>query len=140
MPDAIDPLLAEGRLLTRYVMGRTPPEDAAPRYAAAVRARLDSKPLHDAIGATAIRHPLLLPLLDAACGCLAPASPLRARLVVAAAVTETLPQCADEFMPRPMPRVSLLLSLLAAACTASVKLLLGLPLYFILGGRRERRA
>ncbi|MCE7974955.1 MAG: hypothetical protein DYG92_11640 [Leptolyngbya sp. PLA1] len=140
MPDAPDQLIAEGRLLTRYVLGRTPPDDAASRYAAAVRARLDSKPLHDPIGAAAVRRPLMLPLLDAACGVVAPSSPLRARLLVAAAVTETLPQCAHEYLPRPMPRATLLLSLLAAGTTAALKLVVGLPLYFLLGGRRDRPA
>ncbi|GEM_PF-6980215 len=135
MPDAPDPLIAEGRLLTRYVLGRTPPEDAAPRYAAAVRARLHPFPLRDPIGDFAIRHPLALPLLDAASGLAAPRSPLRTRLLIAAAITETMPQCAHDFLPRPMPRTALILTILGAALIASFKLLLGLPLFFSLGGR-----
>lgn len=135
MNDASDPLIAEGRLLTRYVLGRTPPDEAAPRYAAAVRARLDGSPLHDPLGAAAIRQPLFLPLLDAASGLAAPHSPLRTRLLIAAAITETIPQCAHDFMPRPLPWPGLLLTLLLAGLTASFKLLLGLPLFFLLGGR-----
>ncbi|MFZ2874436.1 MAG: hypothetical protein WAZ94_08130, partial [Phycisphaerales bacterium] len=77
MTDAPDPLTSEGRLLTRYVLGRPPPDEAGPRYAAAIRARLDASPLRDPVGAAAIRHPLALPLLDAASGLAAPHSPLR---------------------------------------------------------------
>lgn len=132
---ATDPLIAEGRLLTRYVLGRTPPNEAGPRYAAAIRARLDGSPLHDPVAAAAIRQPLFLPLLDAASGLAAPHSPLRTRLLVAAAITETLPQCAHDFMPRPMPWPALILTLLLDSFTSTLKLLLGLPLFFLLGGR-----
>lgn len=135
MTDAPDPLIAEGRLLTRYVLGRSPPDEAGPRYAAAVRARFGGSPLHDPVGAAAIRQPLFLPLLDAASGLAAPHSPLRTRLLIAAAITETLPQCAHDFMPRPMPWPGLILTLVLAALLTALRLLLGLPLFFLLGGR-----
>lgn len=140
MTDAPDPLIAEGRLLTRYVLGRSPPDEAGPRYAAAVRARLDGSPLHDPVGAAAIRQPLFLPLLDAASGLAAPRSPLRTRLLIAAAITETLPQCAHDFLPRPMPWPALILTLLLEALLAGLKLLLGTPLFFLVGGRWRSHA
>jgi hypothetical protein len=129
-PGGSDPLAAEARLFARTLVGRTPSAALVERYADANRT-LFPTPASDAdeaLVAFARRHPWSTSLLDAACGWLRPGARLREKILVMAAVLETTPEFADEFLPRTAPPAALVVRLaglgLLAAARAAVGILL----------------
>jgi len=98
----------EGRLFSRYLVGRDAPPGLLRRYAEAVerlalvpRARPDAALLR-----FVRRHPSSLPLLDAAVAVVRRESVLRARLLLMLALLEATVDQADDFLPRPRGRAS----------------------------------
>jgi hypothetical protein len=99
------------------------PEPPAPADAALVR--------------FACERPWSVPFLDAAAGLLAPSSRLRAKILVMAAILETTPALADEFLPQSdVPLGTLALRLVAAGLAAAGYALGGVALLPV--ARRSR--
>jgi NADH dehydrogenase len=117
---------AEGRLLARHLMGVDPAPELVERYeAACARLFLDE---NDPVLAFVRRHGWALPLLDAAVGVMRPASGLRQRLVVMAAILEATPRHSPFFMAEPGGRAPLLAALALQAVRSSVACAVGIPL------------
>jgi len=134
MPDDADEapaLEAEARLFTRYLVGRPPPAELVDRYRAA-NAAIFTEPVareDAALVAFAHRHPWSVSLLDAASGLLRPGSLLRNKILLMAAILETSPAFADEFLPRDARPLRLLLTLLAHGTVAVARAALGAVVY-----------
>jgi hypothetical protein len=128
---------AEARALARHVVGAEPPEAVLARYREA-SARLFPEPpdaVDTALIAFAARHPWSVGPLDAATALLRPASRLRAQLLVMAAVLETTPRFADDFLPRPAGRLELVGRLGAIGLAAALRTLAGVLLYGVIRAR-----
>jgi hypothetical protein len=142
MTESPTSLEAEARLFARYLLGRDPPEEMTERY---VRANgilfLDSGDARDRRLLDLVRRrPALLGCLDAAAGLLAPNSLLRKKLLLMAAILEVSPLFAEEFLPRTLSIPRLLATLAGNAVTAGLKLVLGVPLYFlVMRGVKEEK-
>ena len=78
-----------------------------------------------------VGHPWSLPLIDAAAALTGRAPLLRARLQLMAAVLETTPEFADDFLPRVRSRASVLATVAWSGIMAAGKALLGAPLLFV---------
>lgn len=133
------PLEAEGRLFGRYLLGRVPAPDVAARYAAACRSLWPEPPTGpDAARLAWVhRHPWSLGPLEAAAALLDPGGSLRSRVLVAAAVLETTPTHADDFLPDSPTRLVLLLRLADGGLRAVTKAGVG-ALLWPLAGRSAR--
>lgn len=127
--------LREGRLFSRYLVGKVAADPILQRYARAVKELFGGEAESPALR-FAKRHRWALPLLDAACGLARPDDALRRRLLVMAAVLETTPEHAEAFLPRPVPRGRLIAGLAVSATAAALKAILGLPLLFLLAPGR----
>lgn len=93
-----DLLAAEGAALGRYVLGRSVTARACESYARAAGALgYDGR---DAATRWALRRPWSLGALDAALAVARPDALLRKKIVLMAAILETQPEYADEFLPR----------------------------------------
>jgi hypothetical protein len=130
--DERESLRGEAIVFARYLVGRTPPPDVVERYEQASRRlfppQLDRSDA--ALLAFVRRHPWSTSLLDAAAGILRPASALRSRILVMAAILETSPAFADDFLPRSASLVSLLTRLAVHGIRAIAGLVVGLPVYY----------
>src|SRR5438477_612973 len=121
----------EARLFARYLVGRPPPAELVERYRAA-NAAIFTEPVareDAALVAFARRHPWSVSLLDAASGLLRPGSLLRNKILLMAAILETSPAFADEFLPRDARPLRLLLALLAHGTLAVARAALGAVVY-----------
>lgn len=131
--DAAEERLLDGEadLLARYLVGCPVPPELAARYRAANRAIWDGAPARReaALVAFVRRHPWSLPYLDAASALVQPGGRLRGKVLVMAAVLETSPALADEFLPRDVPRGRALIQLAAAGLAAATRAAGGLLLY-----------
>ena len=134
MPGDADEALAleaEARLFARYLVGRPPPAEQVERYRAA-NAAIFTEPVareDAALVAFARRHPWSVSLLDAASGLLRPGSLLRNKILLMAAILETSPAFADEFLPRDARPLGLLLALVAHGTVAVARAALGAVVY-----------
>jgi hypothetical protein len=121
----------EAAIFARYLVRGAAPADVLARYGDAVR-RLFPEPDGErdrALLAFVHRHPWSIGCLDAAAALLAPASRLRQRLLVMAALLETTPEGAAEFLPREPRLGELALRLPAIGLAAAGRLLVGLVLF-----------
>ena len=124
-------LEVEARLFARYLVGRQPPAELVERYRAA-NAAIFTEPVareDAALVAFARRHPWSVSLLDAASGLLRPGSLLRNKILLMAAILETSPAFADEFLPRDARPLGLLLALVAHGTVAAARAALGAVVY-----------
>jgi hypothetical protein len=134
VPNAVDDgraLQTEGRALARYLVGRIPPQELIDRYEQANRA-LSTEPIDRrdaAVVGFVARHPWSLPFLDAGAGLLGPGSLLRNKILLMAAILETSPAFADEFLPRNVGPATLILRLVTLGMVAAVQAVLGAVLY-----------
>jgi hypothetical protein len=122
---------AEACAFARYLVGRVPPPELVDRYGQACR-QLFADPAprdQEALVAFARRHAWSVGLLDAAAGWLQPAGRLRGKLLVMAAILETSPEFAEEFLPRRASLPVLLWALLLQGLRAGAGIAAGLPLY-----------
>jgi hypothetical protein len=137
---------AEGAILGRYLLGREAPPPALQRYAEGCARLFVDPPSPDdaALVAFAVRHPWSLPCLDAAAGLLRPRSLLRQKLILMLAVLETLPECADDFLPAARPPADVLVRLALSGASAGLKIAAGLLIlpatHVRWGGRGGSRA
>jgi hypothetical protein len=127
----------EARIFARYLIRAEPSADVIERYGDAV-ARLfpDPDSARDrALLAFVGRHPWSVGCLDAAAAVVARNSRLRQRLLVMAAVLETTPEGAAEFLPRDSGVGTLLLRLPVIGLAAGCRLLAGLVLFPLVTAR-----
>ena len=127
-----DAAAREAQVFARYLVGRTPPAAAVERYRAARGAIFaDATATEDPLLAFARRHPWSVAPLDAVASLLQPGGSLHAAVLTMAAILETSPEFADEFLPRSVSRAALAWQLIAgglvtAGCVVAGLLLLPL--------------
>jgi hypothetical protein len=126
-------LETEARVFARYLVGRTPPQELIDRYAEANRIlRTTSADGRDAaLVAFVRRHPWAVPFLDAATGIFRRNGELRSKLLVMAAILETSPVFADDFLPRTVRPVALIVRLIGLGVVAVVQVCIGAALYAV---------
>ena len=121
----------EARAFARYLVGRTPPAEIVERYRAADATLFATPPA--AVDASLVafvrRHPWSVWFLDPAVGLLRPGSLLRNKVLVMAAILETSPAFADEFLSRPVHPVVLALRVIGLGTLAVLRAGLGMVLY-----------
>ena len=126
-----DVLAAEGRLFGRYLVGREPTPAMIERYVAANLTHF-TEPLRAddaAVLAFVRRHPRSIGSLDAAAGLLRPGGPLRNKILLMAAILETTPEFADQFLPRQVGPLALVLQVGVAGAMAVMQAIVGAVLY-----------
>lgn len=124
---ADDELAVEARVFARYLVRTEPSPELTARYADAMAALFPEPPApaDAALVRFACDKPWSVPFLDAAAGLVAPGSRLRAKILVMAAILETTPALADEFLPRNDVPFGTLVVRLAGAGLAAVGYALG---------------
>ena len=122
-----DELAVEARVFARYLVRTEPAPELVARYADAMTALFPEPPApaDAALVRFACDRPWSVPFLDAASGLVAPSSRLRAKILVMAAILETTPALADEFLPRNEVPLAALAVRLAGAGLAAVGYALG---------------
>jgi hypothetical protein len=130
-------LADEARLFARHLVRRDPEAALVARYGEACARLFPAAPdaTDGALLAFVRAHPWSLGPLDAALALLRPASLLRARLLVMAAILETTPVHAADFLPRPTKLRPLAWRLLVLGVVAVAQVLVGAALYPIARGR-----
>jgi hypothetical protein len=120
-------LAAEARLFGRYLVGREPGEAVVARYVAACRTHFAEPPRADDAAALAWvrRHGWSVAMLDAASGLLRPGGALRNRILLMAALLESTPEFADDFLPRHVGPLALAVRVGAAGAVAVANAILG---------------
>ena len=124
-------LAAEARRFARYLVGRDPAPALVDRYVAACRTLFPERPEPGdaAVLAFVRRHGWSVGPLDAAAGLRRPGGALRSRILVMAAILETSPEFADDFLPRHLGPVALVLRVAGAGTIAVLEAMVGLPLH-----------
>jgi hypothetical protein len=135
-PSAAD-LQREAEVFSEYLTGRHVSQVLLDRYVAACRVRLPE--MAEQSGASAVelsvRHPFLLPALDAVSALLRPKSVLREKLLIMAAILEATPEFAPQFLPESCSGARLLVRVTACVVTTTVKVIAGVVILIILRGR-----
>jgi NADH dehydrogenase len=121
-------LARDCRVISCYLIDREPTNDLIERYCAAMRLRLPGSDGDDAEWRWARRYPRVLPYLDAAAAFVRPRSSLRQRIYLMAAILETAPAHAEQFLPRTRTTAGLIAGLIWNASRATVNAAIGLPL------------
>jgi hypothetical protein len=127
----------EAAIFAQYLVRGAAPADVVERYRDAV-ARLfpdPEGPRDRALLAFVRRHPWSVGCLDAAAALVARDSRLRQRLLVMAALLETTPEGAGEFLPREPGLGALAVGLPVIGLAAVARVLLGLVLFPIAAAR-----
>ncbi len=135
MTDALA-LAREAGILARHLLGGDCPPDCVSAYVAAHAApgpRAWQGPL-DPASRFALAHPQLVGSIDAAGAVTGRARVLRGKLLLMAAILETTPEFADEFLPRAESPVRAALALGWDGLRVAAKVLIGIPLVLALGG------
>lgn len=128
-----DSARSEALVFARYLVGTTPPPEVVERYQQASATLFSAPPdaADVALLGFARRRPWSVPFLDAAAGILRPASALRSRLLVMAAILEASPGHAADFLPRSVSVPSLVARLAVHGVRAVALLVLGVPVYLV---------
>jgi nucleoside-diphosphate-sugar epimerase len=121
-------LARDCRVISCYLIDREPTNDLIERYCAAMRLRLPDSDGDDAEWRWARRYPRVLPYLDAAAALVRPRSSLRQRIYLMAAILETAPAHAEQFLPPTRTTAGLIAGLIWNASRATVNAAIGLPL------------
>lgn len=124
-------LADEARIFGRYLVGRTPPPELVARFCEASGTLFSAEPpaADAALVAFARRHPWSVGFLDGACALLRPSGLLRGKLLVMSAILETSPAFADEFLPRSLPPLGLLVRVAVSGTAAVVRAAVGTLVY-----------
>lgn len=131
--DALD---REFAAMARCLGIQAVPPDLHERYRLALeRLPADLVAADSAALRLARRRTRLMPFLDAGAGLVHPGDPLHRRFLLAAAILETDPSTGLCFLPPADPGPFHLLRLLLVALGAVARLLLGVPLYIVVGTR-----
>jgi hypothetical protein len=91
-------LFHEAEVLSRYLIGEAPPQAQIDLYTRAIDRLEITQP--EGTFAAAIKHPRLLPYLDAHDALFHSSSQLRQKLYLMFAILETSPELADYFLPQ----------------------------------------
>jgi hypothetical protein len=127
--DPQDAVAREAQIFARHLVGRTPPAAAVGRYRDARRAIFaDGNATRDPLLAFVRRHPWSVAPLDAVASLLQPGGPLHAGVLTMAAILETSPEFADEFLPRSVSRAAFLWQLIASGLVTAASVVAGLLL------------
>jgi hypothetical protein len=129
----------EALVFGRHLVGRTPPAELLDRYEQACLRLFPDRapPDEEAVIAFARRHPWSVGCLDAASALLRPQGRLRGKLLVMAAILETSPVFADEFLPRSASLPGLVSRVALHGIRAVVEVALGIPLRALVAWRRS---
>ena len=124
-------LRTEAEVFGRYLVGDPPSPAVIDRYLQASRTLFSEpvSPRDTAVVAFARRHPWSVAFLDGAAGLLNPNGLLRGKILVMAALLETAPECADEFLPQTVRPVGLLGRLVLSGIRATVSAGVGVALH-----------
>ena len=135
VPD--DVLAEEAWIFGRYLVGRAPDPASVDRYVAANRVLFPAPPSAEdaAVLAFVRRRPWSVGWLDGAAGLLRPGGLVRSKILLMAAILETTPEFADEFLPRQIGPVALVARLAAAGTVAVLHALGGAVLLRALARR-----
>lgn len=125
----------EAELFGRYVLGHRGlvDRDVLARYAegCAVLFGVPGSPEDAAVVEFVRRHPWSLAFVDAAAAALCPHTLLRKKLLLMAAVLETIPAYAESFSPMTRSRVALVLRLAWCAACSVTHALIGIPVLWL---------
>jgi len=124
-PDAAS---REAQVFARYLVGRPPTPDTLARYGAARRAIWGDAASADPLLAFVRRHPWSVAPLDAATSLFQRDGTLHGAILTMAAILETSPQFADEFLPRSVSRTSLVGNLVAGGLATALQVVTGVLL------------
>ncbi|MCC6545600.1 hypothetical protein IT570_00410 [Candidatus Sumerlaeota bacterium] len=130
-------LATECRQFSRYLIGRSPSPAIVARYTRACETfsgELLSRSDQSAYR-FARRHPWSLGFLDAGCGVMDGANPLRKRLLIASAILEATTDHADLFLPRTRSLVPALIVVAWQGLAAAGKIAVGVPLLLLVRGQ-----
>jgi len=121
----------EAAIFARYLLREPAPAEVLRRYRDAVERLFPdaASPRDRALLGFVTRHPWSVGALDAASALLAAKGSLRQRLLLMAALLETTPEGAAEFLPREPRLGELALRLPVIGLAAAGRLLLGLVLF-----------
>ena len=124
-------LEGEARVFGRYLVGRFPSAELVERYCAANAAIFTEAagPEDLALVGFVRRHPWSVSLLDASSGLLWPGNLLRNKILLMAAILETSPEFADEFLPRDARPLGLFVGLVVHGTLAVARAVLGAAVY-----------
>jgi len=130
-------LAREARIFTRYLVARDCPPPCADRFARGTVALHSGLARDDELAVTrfAVAHPWTLPLLDAGAAITGRGRLLRARLQLMAAVLETTPEFADDFLPRASSRARVLATLAWSGLSTALMAVVGAPLLYLVRRR-----
>ena len=133
-----DALALEARRFGRYLVGREPETALVARYVAASKVHFPAPlpPDDAAIVAFAREHAWSVGLLDAAAGLLRPGRPLRNKILLMAAILETSPEHADEFLPRHVGPIALAAKVAVAGVVAVTSAVVGAALLAVVARSR----
>jgi hypothetical protein len=130
-------IASEGRVFARYLVGRDPSDALVERYVAASAALFPRAVPDDEARTLAFarRHPWSVGALDAASGLLRPGGAVRSRILLMAALLETTPDFADDFLPRDVGPAALELRVGIAGVRAVALAIVGAGFILALGRR-----
>jgi hypothetical protein len=121
----------EALAISRYLVNRDCPEEMVERYERGRAAIGDGRWDADDVSAFAFRHHWSLSFLDAASPFVRGGESLRERVLLMAAILETSPVFASEFLPRDPDRGRLLIELARHGLMAGARLAIGVPLMLL---------
>ncbi|MEN8182141.1 MAG: hypothetical protein ABFS46_06355 [Myxococcota bacterium] len=125
-----DLLVREARSFASHLVARAPSDELCLRYADANRVLIPTweSARETSIVGFARRHPWSVSYLDAASGLVASRGLLRSKLLILAAVLETSPEYADEFLPRTSSLLPLVTGLVGRGILGVLRAAVGLLL------------
>ncbi len=125
-------LRMESKLITRYILGRSPSNDLSNRYITACQKLFGDNIKKEYPELQFIyRYPWTLPFIDSSAGLLNPQSIVRKKILLMIALLETTPVHAEFFLHKPAPPVKLLMDLTWNGLRGAIKLMIGIPIFFI---------
>ena len=136
-PEDHQTLKIEARLFSNYLINREPEGDIIARYIDAnLKLGTDAVSDNDAgILRYCMSHKWSVSLLDAATGLLHPRSVLRKKIYIMAALLEASTKYTECFLPGDQSVIAAIIEIMSAGMFACIKILLGVPLYYVLRGR-----
>ncbi len=130
-------LRREAEIFSKYLVGEVAPERFLSRYEAAHEkiSFSSATKLDRQILGLVTKVSLLLPFLDAACGVSMPGALIRRKLLLMAAILEASPRYAPYFLPESQSFPRLMLSLFRLGVFTGLKLIIGVPILFLMRQR-----
>lgn len=131
-PRPDDALAREAVAITRYLLDADCPPELAARYASAFhRPVTDGRSRTERVARFALGHPWSLPYIAAAAPFFADGALLRSKLTLMAAILETTPRFAADFLPRDLGLTRLVGVVAAQSLLATLRLVAGVPLLLL---------